>query len=85
MTEHDLKTLPGYWSHVASGVKGFEVRRDDRDFQVGDTLLLREWHDLGGYSGREVRRTISYVLSGGQFGIVDGFAVLGLVETAGAA
>lgn len=40
---HDLKTLPEYYKDVASGLKTFELRRNDRNFQVGDTLLLREF------------------------------------------
>lgn len=41
--EHDLKCWPKYYEYVASGDKTFEVRRNDRDFRVGDTLLLREY------------------------------------------
>lgn len=39
---HDLKTWPEYYKDIASGVKTFEVRRNDRNFMVGD-MLLREF------------------------------------------
>lgn len=76
--EHELKCWPGYFPDVMLGSKPFEVRRDDRDFQRGDTLLLREWDDRNGYSGRKCWRLITYVLPGDQFGIEEGYCVLGL-------
>jgi hypothetical protein len=40
---HELKTWPFYYQAVKSGKKTFEVRRNDRFFQVGDILHLREY------------------------------------------
>ena len=74
---HDLKVLPPYYAALADLSKPFEVRRNDRGFKVSDTLLLREWAD-GVYSGRELRRTVTYVLAGPAFGVGVGYAVLGL-------
>lgn len=39
--EHKLKILPEYFEAVKSGSKTFEVRKDDRGFQAGDTLFLQ--------------------------------------------
>lgn len=61
--EHHLKTLPEYFEDVAAGRKPFEVRRDDRPFAVGDTLLLEEW-DGTTYTGRTARVAVTYVLRG---------------------
>ncbi len=42
--EHDLKTLPEYYQAVKAGIKPFELRKeDDRRFEVGDVLYLREY------------------------------------------
>ena len=38
-TTHDLKCWPEPFAAVASGIKTFEVRVDDRPYAAGDTLL----------------------------------------------
>ena len=38
MTQHELKILPEYFVAVRDGIKKFEVRKDDRPFEVGDIL-----------------------------------------------
>lgn len=78
---HALKTWPAYFKDVALGGKNFEVRRDDRPFKVGDVLRLREYDPRSDtYTGREVRRCVTYLLPGGEFGIEDGYCVMGLGE-----
>jgi hypothetical protein len=44
--EHKLKSHPEAFEATRLGLKGFDFRRDDRDFQVGDTLLLQEFEPL---------------------------------------
>jgi hypothetical protein len=43
MATHFLKTHPPYFARVQAGEKNFEVRKNDRDFQTGDILVLQEW------------------------------------------
>lgn len=80
-TVHWLKTLPTYFAAVERGDKTFEVRRDDRGFQRGDVLVLWRYdpmHPVPQDQAPRVIRHISYVLTGGQFGIEPGYVVLGL-------
>ncbi len=42
---HSLKILPEYFKEVIAGNKTFEIRKNDRNFQVGDLVLLREYVD----------------------------------------
>ena len=80
--EQELKVLPKFFACLVDGSKTFEARRDDRGFAVGNRLRLREWSPIDGYSGRELTRTVSYILNGPGFGIEAGFAVLGLAARA---
>lgn len=48
MSTHELKVVPPYFDSLVAGSKTFEVRRNDRGYQTGDMLRLREWHPFGG-------------------------------------
>lgn len=81
MTEHILKTLAPYFDAVADGSKTFELRKNDRGFKVGDTLILQRWVEPGPLQDIDagvIRRTVSYVLKGGQYGLDREFCILGL-------
>lgn len=41
--KHELKIWPQYYCRVAAGTKTFEVRKNDRGFQPGDVVILREY------------------------------------------
>jgi hypothetical protein len=77
MTEHDLKVWPEFWSALESGDKTFELRFDDRGFCAGDILLLREWSKQTGYSGRELRKQVTYLLAGKPW-LADNYVCMGL-------
>lgn len=85
---HDLKTWKEYFEEIWEGRKTFEVRKNDRNFQVGDTLNLVEM-DLGGYgmtdhdlsrfpTGRTIQAEVTYILKGGLFGIEEGYVVMSI-------
>ncbi len=79
MTTHELKTWPSFYDAVLSGKKTFEVRKHDRNFKVGDILLLNKWdNSTNEYMGSQTACSITYILEGGQFGIEKGYCVMGL-------
>jgi len=87
MAKHELKIWPGRFAAVLSGVKRYEVRKHDRDFRTGDTVVLREWEpdssmpDGGEYTGRSVTRQIGYMTEGSTAcGIQLGWVVFSLIE-----
>jgi len=43
---HGLKIAPNYFEKVVSKEKTFEVRYNDRNFQVGDILKLGSIYDI---------------------------------------
>lgn len=76
------KIWPEFFAAVDSGEKPFEVRNDDRldeSFEVGDTLKLEEWDpSTKQYTGKILRREISYVLDLGDTRMGHATVVLGL-------
>jgi len=79
MTTHELKTWPEPFDAIWNGKKTFEVRKNDRGFEVGDVVVLREYTpSTGVYSGRQVSAKIGYVLTG--WGLPDGICVFSLLD-----
>lgn len=79
-TKHKLKCAPEYFARLQSGQKTFEIRKNDRDYQVGDILVISEydpskgWPDHGSYE--TLRAEIVYMTS---FEQKEGYVVLGIV------
>lgn len=76
---HALKTIPEFYEGLESGEKTFEIRISDRDFKLGDKLLLQEYNpETKKYTGKEQERIISYLLTDKQIeGIKQGYCILG--------
>ncbi len=77
---HELKTWPKSFEAMWAGLKRYELRRNDRPFDLMDTLRLREWDpDTGKYSGRQILAEVVYITHAGDFpGLEAGFVILGL-------
>ena len=71
---HELKCEREYFDAVVLRKKTFEVRKNDRDFKVGDHLCLK-------CGPNSVVLEIVYILPGGRFGIAEDYVVLGVAIT----
>lgn len=83
--EIELKIDPAVFFAVAMNEKRVEVRRDDRPFDAGVVLNLKETKHSGEemaagapliYTGRYCKRVITHCLRG--YGLQDGFVALSI-------
>ncbi|UBF29910.1 DUF3850 domain-containing protein (plasmid) [Kovacikia minuta CCNUW1] len=64
MTQHRLKTWTIFFNQVVQGSKTFEIRLNDRNFKIGDTLLLMEYDPLKkAVKNRTFAVKVTYILS----------------------
>lgn len=67
---HQIKCLRSTFDLSRDNVKLFEVRRNDRDYAVGDIVEMFEWLPTDGYTGRFLRGSIVAILQG-RYGLPD--------------
>jgi hypothetical protein len=83
---HSLKCWPQYFAALLDGSKTFEIRKNDRNFAVGDVLVIRELCASDSetvnpaiYTGRVCVFDVTYVMTSPAF-VLPGFAVLGIAK-----
>lgn len=64
MSVHNVKSWTYLFDALLNGNKHHDIRVMDRDYKVGDLMLMQEY-DWGAkqYTGRETVRQISYITS----------------------
>lgn len=93
MKTHELKTDSEVFEAVHKKLKNFEIRKDDRGFEVGDLLVLKETEFTGEamnpnvlwpapllFTGREISAVVVYILRGPIYGLKDGWVILSIKE-----
>lgn len=81
MRVHNLKTWPEYYAAVRGGSKRFELRLNDRDFQVGDKVALSEYDPkTESYTNDHMHLRITYVYTGSEFGLKEGWCIFSFEE-----
>ncbi len=75
---HHLKSHPQNFRDVLLHLKRSEIRRNDRDYRAGDTLLLQDWDtETSSYIGHQMYANVIHVEDCTPFGL-PGFVVLSL-------
>ncbi len=76
---HKIKCEPRFFEESISGNKPFELRFNDRGYQVHDTIVLQEWDPVKkDYTGRELTFTVAFILSDYE-GLTPGYVVMSTV------
>jgi hypothetical protein len=93
MTVHKLKCWPDEYAEIVAGRKRHEIRKNDRDFAVGDTLHLCEYvpdkelthwampPEGAHYTGREALVQVTCLTAGGEWGLPTGLVVMSISLT----
>lgn len=76
---HQLKIESRFYNDIELAGKRFEVRRDDREYQEGDVLVLRECRD-DKLTGRLLYALVTYIHRNDaeHVFLVDGYCILGI-------
>jgi len=86
---HTLKTDSEVFQAVLLQAKTFEIRKHDRDFRVGDVLVLQETKHTGEemhngapleYTRRSYEAIVTHILVGPVYGLAEGWCILSIKE-----
>ncbi|HHG8916983.1 TPA: DUF3850 domain-containing protein [Klebsiella oxytoca] len=78
---HELKIFPEFFSAVCTGVKRAELRKNDRDYRVGDTLHLLETPRGSCHrTGEFINATITHIADVGEW--MPGYVLLSIEREA---
>lgn len=76
--KHELKIDQEYFEAVKDGRKKFEIRKNDRDYKVGDILVLLEYDKYyEAFTGEKITVEITYLTGYAQ---QNDYVVLGIEE-----
>ena len=79
MKTHYLKTWTQYFEEVWNGKKTFELRKNDRDFAVGDLLVLEEYDpETQEYLPRIIYARVTYILRDVPFGLAQDYCIMAI-------
>lgn len=78
MKIHELKVKQPFYDDLFFERKNFEVRKNDREYKVGDILHLKEYPTEDYPKRKGLLRKVIYILDGGQYGLDSEYVVMGL-------
>ncbi|MCY0871047.1 MAG: DUF3850 domain-containing protein [Firmicutes bacterium] len=77
---HQLKTWPEYFDAVKSGDKKVEIRKRDREFQVGDVLWLIRYNPETNELGEAIFYRVTHILDAQPF-VPEGYIAMSIEPT----
>ena len=79
---HQLKCDPEPFNAVKRGLKFCEVRKFDRDFRVGDILILSSYdREKKVFTGERLRVEVTHIVPPGEYGLPEDVGVLSIEVT----
>lgn len=64
MTTHFVKSWAHFFDAIKKGNKTHDLRKDDREYKVGDILVLQRYDNINGvYTGQELPVEVTYITS----------------------
>ncbi len=88
MAIHELKTDPAFYHACYMNDLSFQLRKNDRGYEVGDLIVLRETMYTGEemqqqgkplkYTGLYMAYLITYVLCGPRLGLASDWCILSI-------
>lgn len=62
MKVHELDCISDVFQDIYNGVRSFDIRDDDRDYEIGDSLHLKEYNiKTQSHSGRWISKRVTYI------------------------
>lgn len=84
MRQHELKTNHSVWAALDSGDKKAEFRLNDREFEVGDVLLLTPVDNEGNFveiEPNQISFVVTHIVHGPAFGIPENYCMMSIERT----
>ncbi len=75
---HELKLSTEFFDDVSNFKKSFEIRKNDRNYKIGDILGFNEYDlDNSVYTGRSCFCYVEYVFNHSDY-VIDDYVILGI-------
>ena len=80
MAIHELKTIQPFFNDIKSGEKTFELRKNDRNFDIMDKVILKEYDQMRNkFTGEMISIYITYILKN-RVGLDDDYCIFSFIK-----
>ena len=67
MVTHSLKIKSEHYINIINGTKTAEIRCNDRNYQVGDILILNEIDEHSNFTGNSCQVVVTHILDDSEY------------------